>query len=273
MNFKSMSVSAQFGVLVIIAYLIMAVAAPVLAPYGEAEIVGDIWEPFSETFLLGTDSLGRDMLSRLLYGAQITILIALLSTLLGFIVGSTLGFLAAIVGGWFDTILSRIVDIMMAIPTLIFALVVLSVVESSVTVLILVIAVFDSTRVFRLTRSIGMNLVVMDFIEVARLRGESIWWILRREVLPNSIPPLLSEFGLRFCYSILFLSSLSFLGLGVQPPNADWGGMVRGNADALTFGLIIPLIPALVIALLSISVNLVADWHLNRISSPAKGGH
>ena len=273
MNLKNMPFSAQFGVLVTITYLILALAAPLLAPYGETQIVGDIWEPFSSTFLLGTDSLGRDMLSRLLYGAQVTILIALLSTLLGFIVGSILGFFASIIGGWFDTVLSRIVDILMAIPTLIFALVVLSVVESSVTILILVIAVFDSTRVFRLTRSIGMNLVVMDFIEVARLRAESSWWILTHEILPNAMPPLLAEFGLRFCYSILFLSSLGFLGLGVQPPAADWGGMVRDNAEAIAFGMIIPIIPAVVIAVLSVAVNLLADWHLNRISSPAKGGH
>jgi peptide/nickel transport system permease protein len=146
-------------------------------------------------------------------------------------------------------------------------LVVLAVLPPSVLTLILVIAVLDSTRVFRLSRAVAMDVAVMDYVEVARLRGERLPWIIFREVLPNTLPPLIAEFGLRFCFAFLFLSSLSFLGLGIQPPAADWGGMVRDNANAISFGLVVPLIPASAIAILTIGVNLVVDWQLARAST------
>ena len=161
---------------------------------------------------------------------------------------------------------------LMAIPTLIFALLILSVLGTSIPVLILVIAVLDSTRVFRLARSLGVNIVTQDFVEVARLRGERLPWVLVREILPNAAPPLVAEFGLRFCFVFLFISALSFLGLGIQPPNADWGGMVRENAQAINFGLSAPLIPAAAIAVLTIAVNLVVDWLLARRHRAAGGG-
>jgi peptide/nickel transport system permease protein len=176
----------------------------------------------------------------------------------------SLGFMAAVVGGFVDQAISRAVDALMSIPTLIFALVILSVLPPSIIVLVLVIAILDSTRVFRLSRAVAMDVAVMDFVEVARLRGEGLRWVIVREVLPNTMPPLIAEFGLRFCFAFLFLSALSFLGLGIQPPQADWGGMVRDNANAISFGLVVPLIPAAAIALLTIAVNLVVDWQLNR---------
>jgi peptide/nickel transport system permease protein len=133
-------------------------------------------------------------------------------------------------------------------------------------VLILVIAILDSTRVFRLARAVSMNIVVLDFVEAARLRGEGTFWIILREVLPNSMPPLVAEFGLRFCFVFLFISSLSFLGLGLQPPTADWGSMVRDNATLITYGDITPLLPAAAIALLTVAVNFVVDWFLHKTS-------
>jgi peptide/nickel transport system permease protein len=264
--FRRMPLSAKIGLLVVLLYALASVLGPFLAPYGEAEIVGDVWEPFSAAFPLGTDSLGRDMLTRMLWGATNTIGVALAATVLSFALGMTLGYTAAVVGGWVDLALSRAVDTVMAIPTLIFALVVLAVLPPSVLTLILVIAVLDSTRVFRLSRAVAMDVAVMDYVEVARLRGERLPWIIFKEVLPNTLPPLIAEFGLRFCFAFLFLSSLSFLGLGIQPPAADWGGMVRDNANAISFGLIIPLIPAAAIAILTIGVNLVVDWQLERFS-------
>ena len=141
--------------------------------------------------------------------------------------GGALGLIAAVLGGWVDQVLSRAVDVLMAIPQLIFALVLLSIFGPSVVNLILIIAVLDSTRVFRLTRAVAMNVVVMDFVEAARLHGEKLGWIMRREVLPNILPPLVAEFGLRFCFVFLTISALSFLGLGIQPPTADWGSMVE----------------------------------------------
>jgi len=227
--------------------------------------------PMSGTYLLGTDNLGRDLLSRMIYGARITIFIAVLATALAFTLGSVLGLTAAVVGGWFDALLSRLVDLLMSIPTLIFALVVLSVLPANIVTLVLVMGVLDSTRVYRLSRAVAVDINVMDFVEAAKLRGEGRRWIIFREILPNALSPLVSELGLRFIYAVLFLSALSFLGLGVQPPSADWGGMVKENKDGIVFGLPAALIPAGAIAALAISVNLVADWILNR-TTDLKGG-
>jgi peptide/nickel transport system permease protein len=246
-----------------------AIFAPVIAPYTETEVVGDVWLPMSHDHLLGTDHLGRDMFTRLMYGARNTIAIAFITTLLSFFIGALIGFFAATLGGWTDLSLSRVVDILMAFPTLIFALIVLSVVGTSIGALILVIAVLDSTRVFRLSRAVAMDITVMEYVEAARLRGEGIWWIMRREILPNALPPLVAEFGLRFCFVFLFIAALSFLGLGIQPPTADWGGMVRENAGAITFGIFIPLWPAGAIAFLTVGVNLIVDWFL-KIASGLK---
>ncbi|TIO03600.1 MAG: ABC transporter permease, partial [Mesorhizobium sp.] len=160
--------------------------------------------------------------------------------------------------------LSRLVDLLMSIPTLIMGLVVLSVLPSNLVTLILVMGILDSTRVYRLSRAVAVDINVMDYVEAAKLRGEASGWIIFREILPNALSPLVSELGLRFIYAVLFLSTLSFLGLGVQPPDADWGGMVKENKDGIVFGIPAALIPAAAIAALAISVNLVADWVLNR---------
>lgn len=258
--------SAKFGLLIILLYIAVAVFAPLLAPYGETQVVGEGFAPWSGQFLLGTDNLGRDMFSRLVYGARNTLGVAFLTTTLAFLLGGLSGLVAAIKGGWVDQGLSRVVDILMAIPQLIFALLILSVVGTNATSLVLVIALLDSTRVFRLARAVAMTVVVQDFVEAARLRGEGLWWLVTREVLPNAAAPLIAEFGLRFCFVFLFISALSFLGLGIQPPTADWGSMVRDNAVLITFGDISPLLPALAVALITVSVNFVVDWMLHKSS-------
>jgi len=256
--------SARFGLAVIVFYIFIATFAPVLTPYGETDIVGSEFEPWSAEFMFGTDNLGRDMLTRLLYGARNTIGIAFVTTCLAFLIGGLSGLLAATLGGWADQALSRVVDVLMAFPPLIFALLLLTILGTSIPVLVVVIAVLDSTRVYRLARAVAMNIAVMDFVEVARLRGEGLGWIIGREVLPNSLPPLVAEFGLRFCFVFLFISALSFLGLGIQPPTADWGSMVRDNATLITYGDITPLLPAGAIALLTVGVNFVVDWFLHK---------
>ncbi|KAF1010273.1 MAG: Glutathione transport system permease protein GsiD [Pseudomonas fluorescens] len=258
--------SARFGLLIILLYVLVAIFAPLLAPYGETQVVGEGFAPWSGQFLLGTDNLGRDMFSRLVYGARNTLGIAFLTTTLAFLLGGMCGLIAAIKGGWIDQALSRVVDVLMAIPQLIFALLILSVVGTNATSLVLVIALLDSTRVFRLSRAVAMTVVVQDFVEAARLRGEGLWWLVTREVLPNAAAPLIAEFGLRFCFVFLFISALSFLGLGIQPPTADWGSMVRDNAVLITFGDISPLLPALAVALITVSVNFVVDWMLHTSS-------
>ncbi|NWC47661.1 ABC transporter permease [Pseudomonas sp. OE 28.3] len=263
--------SAKFGLLIILLYVALALLAPLLAPYGETQVVGEGFAPWSGQFLLGTDNLGRDMFSRLMYGARNTLGIAFLTTTLAFLLGGLSGLVAAIKGGWVDQGLSRVVDILMAIPQLIFALLILSVVGTNATSLVLVIALLDSTRVFRLARAVAMTVVVQDFVEAARLRGEGLWWLVTREVLPNAAAPLIAEFGLRFCFVFLFISALSFLGLGIQPPTADWGSMVRDNAVLITFGDISPLLPALAVALITVSVNFVVDWMLHKSSGLKEG--
>jgi peptide/nickel transport system permease protein len=258
--------TAWFGMIVIGIYLLTAIFAHWLAPYSETALVGGAYEPWGEQFLLGTDQLGRDMLSRLIYGARNTVGIAFVTTLLSFAVGGVLGLIAAVSGGWIDQVLGRMIDVLMAIPQLIFALVLLSILGSSIVNLILIIALLDSTRVFRLSRSVSQGVVVMDYVEAARLRGEKLPWIMGREILPNIMPPLVAEFGLRFCFVFLTVAALSFLGLGIQPPTADWGSMVRDNAALITYGDITPLLPAGAIALLTVAVNFVVDWFLHKAS-------
>ncbi len=258
-----MTVTAQIGLAIVLMNLFVALSAPLIAPYGQATPVGDPWAAADWQHWLGLDNLGRDLMSRLIYGARLTIGLALIITALSFSIGIVTGFAAAVSGGWIDQALSRVVDLLLSMPTLIFAFVVLSVLGTAIPVLIVTIAILDSTKVFRLARSVAMGLVNLEFVEAARLRGEGWWWIIRREILPNAIPPLTAEFGLRFCFTFLFVASLSFLGLGVQPPDADWGSMVRDYKDMIDYGSIAPMYPAGCIALLTIGVNFVVDWMLS----------
>lgn len=263
--------SALLGMIITASFFLAAILAPWIAPYSMTEIVGGVWDPRSPEHLLGTDNIGRDLLSRMIYGGRTTIFVATAATLLAFTLGAVLGFTAAVFGGWVDQVMSRLNDLVMSIPTLIFALVVLSVMPVTLPILILVMGILDSTRVFRLSRAVAVDINVMDFVEAARLRGEGRGWVIFREILPNALSPLVAELGLRFIFAILFISTLSFLGLGVQPPLADWGGIVRENREGIVYGIPAALVPAIAIAMLAISVNLVADWVLNRTTS-LKGG-
>ena len=265
-------ITAKFGMLVIVTYGFVAIFAPFLTPYGETEIVGPEFDVWGDEFILGTDGLGRDMLTRLLFGARNTVGIAFITTMLAFMIGGIMGLLAAIYTGWFDQVASRVVDVLMAIPQLIFALMLLTIFGTSIPILIIVIATLDATRIFRVTRAVSLNVVVLDYFEAARLRGERIFWLCIREILPNITAPLLAEFGLRFCFVFLMIATLSFLGLGIQPPTADWGSMVRENAVLITYGDITPILPAIAIAVLTLGVNFLVDWFLHK-SSGLKDGH
>ena len=267
LELKKSPATARFGMIIIVALF-----APWLAPYGESQVFPIPYEPWGQEFVFGTDQIGRDILSRMIFGARNTVGIAVATTLLSFLIGGALGLAAAINRSWLDQVLSRCVDVLMAIPSLIFALVLLSIFGTSIVNLILIIAVLDATRVFRLTRAVSLNVVVMDFVEAARLRGEGLGWIMRREILPNILPPLIAEFGLRFCFVFLTIAGLSFLGVGIQPPLADWGSMVRETAMLIQFAQydlkagLTPLLPASAIALLTVAVNFVVDWFLHKTS-------
>ncbi|WP_104017187.1 ABC transporter permease [Roseovarius nitratireducens] len=322
---RTAPLTAGFGMFVIFTYAVAGIFAPIIAPFGEAQVITSAFAPADDTMLLGADQLGRDMFSRIIYGARNTVALALAGTVLAFFLGALAGLLAATTGGLFDQFLGRMSDVIMSIPSLIFALLMLSIFggdlannttsfwllvgfaavvgvlmvaaisESSIigwliglavmagfatvfagfmltifnpseVILVLVVAVIYSPRVFRLTRAVAGNVVVMDYIEAAKLRGERKWYLIRREILPNSTAPLVAEFGLEFCFVFLLIAGLSFLGLGIQPPTADWGSMVRENATLISFGELTPLIPAAAIALLTVAVNFVVDWMLYRSS-------
>ncbi len=288
--FRSMPLTASFGILTILIYAIFAIFAGAIAPYGQESIIpgvaaniipgGDPALGGNPDFPLGTDQIGRDILSRLIYGAQNTVGIAFATTVLAFLLGGTFGFLAATLGGWLDQLLSRAVDVLMAIPSLIFALLLMTIASVwapqlgiPLTVfMVVIIAVIDSTRVYRLARAVGQNIVVMDYIEAAKLRGEGLGYLVFKEILPNATAPLLAEFGLRFCFVFLTIAALSFLGVGIQPPLADWGTMVRDLGGFVNFAQFAPmaatapLLAAGAIALLTVAVNFVVDWMLQKSS-------
>lgn len=263
---RTAPLTAAFGLFVIFVYAIAGIFAPWIAPYGEAQIISSAFAPADENMLLGADQLGRDIFSRLIYGTRNSVGLALTATLAAFIMGATAGLLAATRGGFIDNFLARFADVIMSIPALIFALLMLSIFGPSMPVIIIAVSIIYAPRVFRLTRAVAGDVVVMDYIEAAKLRGEGTGYLIRREILPNSTAPLIAEFGLEFCFVFLLVAGLSFLGLGIQPPTADWGSMVRENATLISFGEITPLIPAAAIALLTVGVNFVVDWMLHRSS-------
>jgi peptide/nickel transport system permease protein len=260
--------TAIVGVLIVLACGAGAVFAPWIAPHDPNLPMGGRWDPPSAEHWLGLDQIGRDMFSRILYGGRISIGLALLATILAFIVGIVTGFAAAVFGGWIDMVLSRITDVILSIPILMSALIIISGFGTSTTILVLTIGLLYSVIVFRVARAVAMNIAVLEYVEAARLRGEGLMWVIVREILPNALPPLVAEFGLRFCFAFLFVAALSFLGLGVQPPDADWGSMVKESALAIPAGIAAPLYPAAAIAVLTIGVNLVVDWLLSAHSRP-----
>ena len=249
---------------IVVFWLIICIIGPYIAPFHEMDMEGDdgFLDAYSGeygTFYLGTDYLGRDTFSRILFGARNTIGISLAATLLAYLMGITLGILAAVKGGWIDMGISRVNDAILALPTIMLGLIVIAALGSSIPILIGTAAVIYATSVFRIARALGQDIMVQDFVEAAQTRGEGIWWIIRAEVLPNAAMPLATDFGLRLVFVVLFISSLSFLGLGVQPPASDWGSMVRENLQGLTYGSWASIWPALAIATFTISINLIVD--------------
>ena len=248
------------GLAVVVLWLLVAVFAPLLAPHPAGGIMRlGMMAPSSAAAPFGTDFLGRDMLSRVIYGTRFTLGPALLATLLACGCGVLLGILAAVLGGWADGALSRVADALISIPHLMFALVIVAALGSSLPVLVGLIAFSYLPGSFRIARSLAVNINAMEFILVARARGEGTAYIVLHEILPNMALPVLTDFGLRFVFSVLLLSSLSFLGLGVQPPNADWGALVRENIEGIFDAAPAVIAPAIAIATLTIAVNMMID--------------
>ena len=258
--------TGKLGVAVVAFWVIMVVIGPWVAPFNEADIIGDdsFMPAFSSTegegfHLLGTDYLERDIFSRILWGARMTVGISVIATLLAYLIGVTAGIAAAVKRGWTDMILSRINDAILSLPTIMLGLLIVVALGSSIPILIGTAAIIYASSVYRIARAYGQEIMVMDYVESAQARGETIWWIIFREVLPNAAMPLATDFGLRLVFVVLFISSLSFLGLGIQPPAADWGSMVRQNLEGLQYGALAPVWPALAIASFTIAINLIVD--------------
>ncbi len=260
---SEVTLTAALSMLVLLVFLVVVLFAPWLAPHPEDAILTDESFAYSSAeFWLGSDFLGRDVFSRLLYGTRVTLTVAFLIAVVAFSLGCAFGFLAAVKRGWVDSVLSRVVDVLISFPAIMVALIVIAALGSSIPVLVVTVALIDATRVFRVARALGMDIVVQDYVEAARVRGEGMGWIIWHEILPNAIAPLAAEFGIRFTYAILFISALSFLGLGVQPPNADLGVMVKENMQGLLYETYTPIYPAVCIAMVTLSVNLLVDWYL-----------
>jgi len=250
----------KLGVTIVVFWIIMAFAGPFVAPFHEADIIADdSYLPPDGTYWLGTDYLERDILSRVLWGARTTIGISFVATLLAYVLGVTAGIAAAVAKGWVDMACSRFNDAILSLPTIMLGLLIVVALGTSIPILILTASLIYASSVFRIARALGQDIMVMDFVESAQARGESLWWIISREVLPNAAMPLATDFGLRLVFVVLFISSLSFLGLGIQPPMADWGSMVRQNLEGLGYGSYAAVWPALAIASFTISINLIVD--------------
>ena len=256
----SYSLVGVVAALVILAWTLVAILAPYVLPHSIGDIVDDdYFGPMRQGLWLGSDYLGREMLSRVLMGARYTVGISLAAVAIACFSGVVLGMIAAVTGGWLDTCLSRFLDAMNSIPSKLFGLVVVAAVGSSIPVLILTLAVIYIPGAYRFARALAVNINTMDFITVARVRGESTAYLIGSEILPNIIRPVLADFGLRFVFIVLLLSGLSFLGLGLQPPLADWGALVRENIGGLPFAAPAVIVPSLAIASLTISVILLID--------------
>lgn len=267
-----LSVLGLLGLSIVVFWLGVAFIGPLVAPYkGGAITSTEIFGTYSAAHWFGTDFLGRDMLSRVIYGTQYTVGLALAATLLASGIGTFFGLLAAVSAHWIDEVLCRLFDALISIPSKVLALVVIAAFGYSVPMLITVAALAYIPGAFRISRSLAVNLMTLEYVQVARARGEGLFYIARVEVLPNMIHPMLADFGLRFVFIVLLLSGLSFLGLGVQPPDADWGSLVRENIGGLAEGAPAVLVPAVAIATLTVGVNLLID-SLRRHSGGKRGG-
>jgi len=262
-----LSVGGWIGLVMVLLALGVALFGPFFAPYPPDAIFGAAFAKPSSQHLLGLDFVGRDALSRFLWGGRTAIFIALLGTVIGAVVGILLGIASAYRRGWFDEVFGRFTDLMLAFPALIFALLLLAAFGSSVPVVVVALAVTTAPGVMRIARAAALEVVDLPYVEAARARGERIHYVLGREILPNIRRPVLVDFGLRLTASILLVAALSFLGLGLKPPAADWGLMIGENRVALTVQPWPVVVPIVAIAFITIGINLLLDGYRRRMGT------
>lgn len=247
------------GTVGLVVILAVALIGPAIAPDNPDAIVAAPALPPSSAHLLGTDLLGRDVLSRVLCGGLSVIVLPLIAVSAALVIGCAAGLLSGYLGGWADTIVTRTVDIVLALPPFLLVLVIIAGFGTGETVIVIAVAAVYAPSITRVIRSATQVIRPREFVLVARARGDSLGWIALREIAPNIVPTLLVEIALRLTFAVMFIASLSFLGLGVQPPNPNWGVMVAENRDLLFIYPLPVLVPAIAIAVLAISVNLIAD--------------
>ncbi|WP_029227121.1 ABC transporter permease [Burkholderia ubonensis] len=270
--FLSLGKLGRIGLVVSVVWIFIAIFGSTIAPYGMMDMSGgQVFSSSSLAYPLGTDFLGRDMLSRILYGARYSIGLALAATLIASVSGTLLALVSTVIGRWFDEIVCRVIDALLVTPSKILALLVIAIYGSDLRVLVLTAGAIYMPGAFRIAHSQAVGINAMEYVTVARLNGEHTFHIACREILPNMIHPMMTDFGLRFVYNVLMLSGLSFLGLGVQPPYADWGSLVRENLSGLSSGASAVIMPALAIATLTIGVNLLIDSLAARKHGGARG--
>jgi peptide/nickel transport system permease protein len=264
-----MSPTGLIALSLIVGWIAIAILGPWIAPHSPGRIVDmDVFSPMSASFPAGSDYMGRDMLSRIIIGARYTIGISFAATLIASLIGTVLGLLAAVAGGWLDSLLSRLMDALISLPSTIFALVIVAGLGSSIAVLVGAAAFLFTPGIYRVARAVALTIVVQDFVTAAKARGEGRLYIMLREVLPNMLPPVLTDFGVRFVYIMLLISGLGFLGVGVQPPEVDWGTLVYENLAGVGIGAPAAFVPAFCVISLALAVNLFLD----SIGDRAKAG-
>lgn len=253
------SARGRIGALLLLLIILLAAVGPFVAPYASDKVVSITFAGPDSSYIFGTDGLGRDVLSRVLNGGWVLLLLAAASTAIGVIVGAATGLVAAYVGGWVETLIMRVVDIILALPQIIFALLLLSVAGPQLWLLVLAVGFSHAPQVARVIFAAAQDVTERDFVRISRLWGVSLARVLQRDVLPNLLGPMIVEFGLRLSFSIIILSGLSFLGFGRQAPAADWGLMINENRLGLELNPLAVVVPALLLAVLAVGANTFGD--------------
>ena len=261
----------KIGVLLVVLLVALALVGPFFAPHSPTEFAGAPYAHPSSAVPLGTDNLGRDVLSRFLWGGRSILGLSLLATALGLALGVSVGLVAAYARSILDDVLMRAMDVILAFPSIVLALVVVATIGPKLWLIVLVVGLTTMPRVARVTRGASLEIVERDFVQAAEVLGESRTKILFGEILPSITSPLMVEASLRLTYSIGLIAGMSFLGFGVQPPAADWGLMINENRQALTIQPWGAVMPVIAIALLTIGTSLVGDG-VSRAALGIEGG-
>jgi len=251
--------SATIGVGILLFWVLVAVTAPLISPYSPTGLVDDRLLLPSQEHWLGTDNLGRDVLSRLIWGSRVVLLLAPTAVFLGILIGAPLGLASGYLGGRIDTVIMRVGDILLSFPTLLIYILIIATFGSSPIIVVISVAIGAVPAITRIVRSLVMDERTKDYVSAARLRGEKLPYILGREILPNASGPIIVDTSIRVGYAVMAVGALGFLGLGIPPPTPDWGSMINEGRDWIFLQPFIVLGPAVALSSLVIGLNMIAD--------------